>query len=82
MVNKRLCAIQINCLNTINFTTITQQAHRRHRRVLEGPDVGGLRSCEVEETMFPEETTDLGRVATTMPHADAGNRTRATAWQQ
>ena len=42
-------------LNTICLTSIRQKAQRTYKRVLEGADVGYLRSYVVEETGEPGE---------------------------
>lgn len=55
---------------------ILLQLHRKlketYKRVLEGAFIGMLWSNEVEENGVP----GLGRVTTTLPHVDVGNRTR------
>ena len=69
------------CHYSFDFISITQKAHRTYRPFSKVPmfTFCGLTSWKKLE--YPEETTDLGQVTTTLPHADTENWTWAQWWQ-
>ena len=56
------------------FILITQKAHRTRTCILKGMGVGIQKKPE-----YREETTNLGRATTTLPHANPWNGKRAAA---